>query len=216
MTLAIFDLDNTLLLGDSDYAWGQYLVSRGIVDAEHHSRTNAKHLADYNAGLLNVDDFLQFQLEPLKKNPRPLLETIRAEFLQDVISPMITDNAIDLVKSHRAMGHTVMIITATNRFITEPIAKEFEVDILIATEVEEIDGRFTGRSFDVPSFAEGKVTRLRNWMIGTSETLNGSWFYSDSHNDLPLLRLVDNPVALNPDSVLKEYAIDNRWPIIEW
>lgn len=216
MTLAIFDLDHTLLSGDSDYAWGEFLVEHGIVDKEYHSRWNAKYLADYKAGKLDFDEFIAFQLEPLKNNPRQLMENMRALFMNEVILPMITDNALDLVHKHRMQGHILMIITSTNRFITRPIADEFGIDLLIATEVEESNGSFTGRTFDTPSFGEGKVTRLRDWLDKENESLKGSWFYSDSHNDLPLLKLVDNPVALNPDPILKKEAQIQKWTIIEW
>ena len=216
MTLAIFDLDNTLLKGDSDHAWGEFLVEKGIVDEQYHTRKNTEHFENYKAGKLNINDFIAFQFEPLKNTPRELLEDTRTQFLRKVIKPMITDRALALVESHRQRGHTLMIITATNRFITQPIAREFGIELLIATEVEEINGRFTGRTFDVPSFSEGKVSRLRSWLEGSRETLENSWFYSDSHNDLPLLYLVDNPVALNPDPVLRKEAQQRRWQIIEW
>lgn len=216
MTLALFDLDHTLLSGDSDYAWGEFLVEKGIVDREYHSRTNAEHLADYEAGKLDIFAFIEFQLAPLKNNSRRLMEQIRGRFVREVIRPMITDNARDLVRKHREHGHTLMIITSTNRFITGPIATEFGIDLLIATEVEEVDGCFTGRTVGAPSFGEGKVQRLNDWLAGTSENLSGSWFYSDSHNDLPLLRLVEHPVALNPDPRLRQEAQRKHWRIIEW
>jgi HAD superfamily hydrolase (TIGR01490 family) len=216
MNLAIFDLDNTLLSGDSDYAWGEFLVEQGIVDKNFHSRTNAMHLADYNAGKLDIDKFLSFQLEPLKNNPRRILEEIRGQFLEVVIKPMINEQARTLVRRHREQGHTLMIITATNRFITAPIADEFGIGILIATEVEEIDGQFTGRTFDIPSFGEGKVRRLNNWLVERSVVLTSSWFYSDSHNDLPLLEVVDHPVAVNPDDTLREEARLRKWKTVDW
>jgi len=216
MTLAIFDLDNSLLDGDSDHAWGEYLVTKRIVDQEYYSRTNARHFADYNAGKLDFDEFITFQLTPLKDNPRDVMEQIREEFLDDIIEPMITKHACSLVRRHREQGHTLMIITATNRFITRPIADRFGIDLLIATEVEEIDGRFTGRTFGTPSFGEGKVHRLIEWLDNSTESLDNSWFYSDSHNDLPLMRLVDNPVALKPDDKLRQAAQLNQWKIMEW
>lgn len=216
MNLAIFDLDNTLLSGDSDYAWGEFLVEQGIVDKNYHSRTNAMHLADYNAGKLDIDKFLSFQLEPLKNNPRRILEEIRGQFLEVIIKPMISNEARTLVRRHREQGHTLMIITSTNRFITAPIADEFGIGILIATEVEEIDGQFTGRTFDIPSFGEGKVRRLNNWLVERSVVLTSSWFYSDSHNDLPLLEVVDHPVAVNPDDTLREEARLRKWKTVDW
>ncbi|MGI9570920.1 MAG: HAD family hydrolase [Desulfobulbia bacterium] len=216
MTLALFDLDNTLLSGDSDYAWGEFLVEKGIVDAQYYAHKNAQHFEDYKAGKLDMDKFIEFQLEPLKSNPRDLLEDIRVLFLREVIQPMISYRARSLVHDHRQQGHTLIIITATNRFITQPIAQEFGIEQLIATEVEEINGAFTGKTFDIPSFSEGKVTRLKAWLENNEENLEGSWFYSDSHNDLPLLNLVDNPVALNPDTVLRKEAERRQWRIVEW
>ena len=176
MTLALFDLDHTLLSGDSDYAWGEFLVENGIVDRAYHSRRNAEHFADYEAGKLDIHEFIEFQLAPLKNNPRQLMEQIRVRFLRDVIHPMITRNARDLVREHREQGHIPMIITSTNRFITSPIAAEFGIELLIATEVEEMDGRFTGRTVGVPSFREGKVQRLNSWLAQAGEDLSGSWF----------------------------------------
>lgn len=216
MTLAIFDLDNSLLNGDSDYAWGEFLVEQGLVDRDYHSQMNAKHLADYNAGQLDFRAFIEFQLQPLSIHSREVMERARSRFMNDVIKPMICDDAVDLVRKHRKQGHTLMIITATNRFITAPIAAEFGIELLIATEVEETDGRFSGRFVGVPSYAEGKVSRLKSWLKTSNESLSGSWFYSDSHNDLPLLRLVDNPVALKPDPILRSEAQRLGWRIIDW
>ena len=216
MTLAIFDLDNSLLDGDSDHSWGEYLVKKRIVDEAFHAETNSRHFSDYNAGRLNFDEFIRFQLAPLKNNPRDVMERIRKEFLNEIIEPMISDDAHSLVSHHRKEGHTLMIITATNRFITDPIAERFGIDLLIATEVEEVDGKFTGRTFGIPSFGEGKVHRLKEWLGGTNESLSQSWFYSDSHNDLPLMQLVDNPVALKPDDKLRNVAKLSQWKIIDW
>jgi len=216
MKLAIFDLDNTLLSGDSDYEWGEFLARKGIVDKETYSRTNAVHMADYRSGKLNINDFLAFQLEPLKDNPRYFMEEIRRHFCKDIIKPMISGNARALVRRHRERGHVLMIITATNRFITAPIAVEFGIEQLIATEVEEVDGEFTGRTFGTPSFGEGKIHRLHNWLAERNEKLSDSWFYSDSHNDLPLLQLVNHPVALNPDDILRKEAQLRKWKIIDW
>ena len=216
MTLAIFDLDHTLLSGDSDYAWGEFLAEQGVVNRDYHSHRNAKYLADYNAGKLDFNEFIAFQLEPLKNKSTQAMEGIRTTFVKEIILPMITDKARDLVDRHRRQGHILMIITSTNRFITRPIADEFGIELLIATEVEEVDGCFTGRTFDTPSFGEGKVSRLKAWLREENESLAGSWFYSDSHNDLPLLRLVENPVAVNPDPILKKEARLQNWTILEW
>ncbi len=216
MTLAIFDLDHTLLSGDSDHAWGLYLAELRVVDAEHHRRKQERYFADYRAGKLDIDEFLRFQLQALKDNDRSDLEKWRAAFVEEKILPMMSRHAIDLVARHRDQGHTLMIITATNRFITQPIAERFEVDVLIATEPDEVDGRFTGEVRGVPCFQSGKVKLLQDWLRHNGMDPSDSWCYTDSHNDLPLLRLVDHPVAVNPDAVLAEEARRNGWPILEF
>ncbi len=214
MTLAIFDLDNTLLSGDSDHAWGLYLAELNVVDENHHRAEQERYYADYVAGRLDIDEFLRFQLKALKDNDPLDLRRWRQQFVIDKILPMISRHAYDLVERHRAKGHTLMIITATNRFITEPIAREFAVDVLIATEPQMIDGRFTGEVQGVPCFQDGKVTLLNAWMREHGENLDGSWCYTDSHNDLALMRIVDHPVAVNPDEVLAAEAKRRGWPVV--
>ena len=214
MALAIFDLDNTLLSGDSDYLWGVYLADNGIVDRAHYEAENARFFEDYKAGRLDIYEFLAFSLRPLADNQPADLERWRAEFLRKIIDPLIGAPARDLVERHRERGDTPMIITATNSFVTRPIAERFGIRHLIATEPHRENGRFTGRVAGEPSFREGKVTRLRQWLDGTGNDLEGSYFYSDSHNDLPLLELVDHPVAVDPDDQLKMVAEARRWPVI--
>lgn len=214
MTLAIFDLDNTLLAGDSDYLWGVYLSEHGIVDRAHYERENARFYDDYKAGRLDIYEFLAFSLRPLADNRPEDLERWRADFLDRVIEPLITDAAVGLVNRHRDAGDTLMIITATNAFVTAPIAARFGIDHLIATDPERVDGRYSGRVDGIPSFREGKVTRLREWLADREETLAGSHFYSDSHNDLPLLELVEHPVAVDPDDALRATAGRRGWPVI--
>lgn len=214
MTLAIFDLDHTLLAGDSDHAWGQFLIDREVVDAESYRRANERYYAQYRAGTLDIFEFLEFALKPLARHERDQLDAWHREFVATRIRPMITPAARALVEQHRRQGHTLMIVTATNRFVTAPIAREFGIDHLLATEPEEVDGRFTGRVAGTPCYREGKVARLRQWLEHNRETLAGSWFYSDSHNDLPLLELVDHPVAVNPDEVLRREAVARRWPVL--
>lgn len=214
MTLAIFDLDHTLLAGDSDHAWGQFLIDREVVDAESYRRANERYYAQYRAGTLDIFEFLEFALKPLARHERDQLDAWHREFVATRIRPMITPAARALVEQHRRQGHTLMIVTATNRFVTAPIAREFGIDHLLATEPEEVDGRFTGRVAGTPCYREGKVARLRQWLEHNRETLAGSWFYSDSHNDLPLLELVDHPVAVNPDEVLRREAAARRWPVL--
>ena len=214
MTLAIFDLDNTLLRGDSDHAWGQFLVERGLVDGEHYRRENERYYREYQAGTLDIMEFLAFALRPLAAHDRATLEAWHREYMQTKVAPLITGAARALVEKHRAQGHTLVVITATNSFLTRPIARAFGVEHLIATEPEVRDGRFTGKVAGVPCYREGKVTRLNRWMAEHGESLDGSWFYSDSRNDLPLLSLVSHPVAVNPDAILKREALARGWTIL--
>ncbi len=213
MPLALFDLDNTLLAGDSDYLWGQFLVERGIVDGEFYEKENQRFYDQYLEGSLNIMEFLAFQLQPLATHPRTRLEAWRTEFLQQKIEPILLPAARELVEEHRHRGDTPVIITATNRFITEPIARRYGVEHLIATEPEMIDGEYTGGVSGTPCFREGKVERLQDWLQTHGETLAGSSFYSDSHNDLPLLERVERPVAVDPDERLRQEARRRGWPV---
>lgn len=215
MSLAIFDLDNTLLRGDSDYAWGQFLIERGVVDGDHYREANDRYYAQYHAGTLDIMEFLAFALRPLAAHDRATLDAWHEEYMRDKVLPMITDEARALVERHRAAGDTLMIITATNSFVTSPIAREFGVPHLLATEPEVRAGRFTGKVAGIPCFREGKVKRLDGWLREHGENLAGSWFYSDSHNDLPLLERVAHPVAVNPDESLAGTARSRGWSIIE-
>ena len=216
MSLAIFDLDNTLLRGDSDHAWGEFLVEQGVVDRERFTSENNRYYAAYLAGTLDIYEFLeQHQLRPLAEHDRATLERWRTEFLRTKIAPLISPAARALVEQHRARGDTLLIITATNSFITTPIAAAFGISHLIATEPEELNGQFTGKVAGVPSYREGKVERLSEWLLDRRESLDGSWFYSDSHNDLPLLNLVEHPVAVNADETLADYARTRGWTMIE-
>ena len=214
MTLAIFDLDNTLLRGDSDHAWGRFLIENHIVDGEEYERENERYYTQYQAGTLDIMEFLAFALRPLALHDRATLDAWHRQYMQSKVLPMITPAARALVNLHRANGDTLVIITATNRFVTEPIAEEFEIPHLIATEPEVRDGRFTGRVAGTPCYREGKVTRLKSWMQQQGQTLQDSWFYSDSHNDLPLLSIVDHPVAVNPDEILDREARKRGWKIL--
>lgn len=214
MTLAIFDLDNTLLSGDSDYLWGEFLCERNIVDSVRYREKNRQFFEAYESGTLDIMKFLEFSLEPLSRNDPQNLAKWHAEFMTEKIEPLITDKARRLVEQHRDKGDTLLIVTATNSFVTRPIASRFGIDNLIATDPEIAAGRYTGRVAGEPSFREGKVTRLRQWLSNNDEALAGSTFYSDSHNDLPLLELVDSPVAVDPDDILKAEAETRGWPII--
>ena len=214
MTLAIFDLDNTLLGGDSDTLWGEFLADRGYVDSEAYAREHRCYYRDYVAGRLDILEFLRFQLGLLAQHDMPTLCRWRGQYLQEKILPIMLPKAHALLRQHRDQGHTLLIVTATNRFITEPIARLLDVEHLIATEPEIVGERYSGEVVGTPSFREGKVVRLIEWLQTQQKTLEGSWFYSDSHNDLPLLKRVANPVAVDPDEILAVEASQRNWPII--
>lgn len=214
MTLAIFDLDNTLLAGDSDHAWGEFLVEEGMVDAEDYKQANDRFYQEYLNGELDIFHYQRFILQPLSRHNMEELETWRDDFMRKKVAPMMLDKAAKLLAEHREQGHTLMIITATNRFITEPIVHKLGVEHLIATEPELVNGRFTGEVAGTPSFQEGKVERLNDWLAGNGESLAGAWFYSDSRNDVPLLEKVDNPVAVDPDPTLEQIARERNWPVM--
>jgi HAD superfamily hydrolase (TIGR01490 family) len=214
MALAIFDLDNTLLAGDSDYLWGRFLVQQGIVDADEYERENERFYADYRAGNLDIYEFLRFSLRPLSLHSPQQLAQWRNQFLEEKIIPIITEQARELVEKHRQAGDIPLIITATNSFVTTPIAQHFGIRHLIATEPETLDGHYTGEIAGEPSFREGKVNRLNDWLETFEQSMEGSWFYSDSHNDLPLLEQVTHPVAVDPDQTLAEVARERDWPIL--
>lgn len=214
MSLAIFDLDNTLLGGDSDHAWGEFIVAHQIVDPEAYQAQNDRFFNDYLAGKLDIQVYLNFCLQLLGEHETAQLNAWHEAFMAEKITPIILPKALALIEKHRAAGDTLMIITATNRFITAPIARQLGIDILLATECERDDKGFTGRTTDVPCFREGKVTRLQRWLLENNRTLNGSYFYSDSHNDLPLLSMVEHPVAVDPDETLKAHAEAQGWPVV--
>jgi len=214
LTLAIFDLDNTLLAGDSDHAWGEFLVEEGIVDAETYRKANDRFYQEYLNGELDILNYLGFALQPLSIHSMDELLRWRAKFMDKKVRPMLQKKASELLNSHRQRGHTLMIITATNRFVTEPIAELLDIEHLIATEPEMVNEHYTGNVAGTPSFQEGKVARLNDWLEAHNESLDGAWFYSDSHNDLPLLGKVDNPVAVDPDSKLEEFARNKGWDVM--
>ncbi|MCK7575432.1 MAG: HAD-IB family hydrolase [Chromatiales bacterium] len=214
MPLAIFDLDNTLLDGDSDYLWGCYLAQHGLVDGAEYARENERFYREYQDGTLDIQEFLRFSLRPLREHPRERLEALRARFLEEQIEPIMTPAARALVERHQSAGDILLIITATNAFVTAPIAERFGVPHLIATLPAERDGVYTGEVEGVPSFREGKVERLEHWLAEHGLDLDGSCFYSDSHNDLPLLERVERPVAVNPDAQLRATAETRGWPIL--
>jgi len=214
VSLAIFDLDNTLIADDSDFLWGQFLVNQGIVDKDHYEQANSKFYEDYKQGRLDIVEFLDFSLAPLAKNDAEQLFQWRKQFIEEVISPILLQPARNLVNQHREQGDTLLVITATNRFVTEPIVKLYGIDNLLATTPEFINGQYTGKFIGAPCFQNGKVTLLQEWLKESEESMENSWFYSDSHNDLALLKLVENPVAVDPDNILRDYAEQAQWPII--
>ncbi len=214
MSLAIFDLDHTLLSDDSDYLWGKFLAQQGIVDGAVYERENQKYFDDYKAGTLDIFAFLSFSLKPLTQLSAENLTNLHAKFMQQCIIPVIAAGTPALIQHHRDHGDTLLIITATNRFITAPIAQYLGIPNLLASEPEMIDGRYTGRITGTPCYQHGKVTRLNEWLANNEESLLGSSFYSDSRNDIPLLEMVDHPYAVDPDETLRATAKANRWPII--
>jgi HAD superfamily hydrolase (TIGR01490 family) len=217
MNLALFDLDNTLLAGDSDFQWAQFLIEQRVLDREVYEARNVEFYEQYKAGTLDIHEFLDFQLKPLSRHPRSQLDAWHGEFMQNRILPIITPAARKLVENHMLSGDLCVIITATNSFVTAPIARALKVAHLIATEPEQMDGEFTGRVSGLPCFREGKIARLESWLDEHNLTWMSfleSWFYSDSLNDLPLLNKVTNPVAVDPDSTLKSHAERNGWPVI--
>ena len=219
MKLALFDLDNTLLDGDSDFEWAQFLIEQGVIDRELYEAKNRHFYDQYKAGTLDIHEFLDFQLKPLSRHARKVLDAWHEQFMRSKVEGMISQNARQLVAQHLNAGDVCVVITATNSFVTAPIARAFGIEHLIATEPEQKDGEFTGAVAGMPSFREGKITRLEQWLAGNGwdwDSFEDSTFYSDSLNDLPLLGKVRHPVAVKPDATLRAHAERGGWPIIEW
>lgn len=217
MNLALFDLDNTLLSGDSDFEWAQFLISKGVVDREVQEAKNIEFYEHYKAGTLDIDAFLAFQLAPLTRHPREELDAWHQEYMRDHILPILGDQARAQVNQHLEAGDLTAIVTATNSFVTGPIARELGVHHLIATIPAWENGRFTGGPRGTPAFREGKIVRVEAWLESLGlwwGSFGESWFYSDSHNDLPLMQRVKHPVAVNPDDTLRTHAQENGWKIM--
>ena len=214
MTLAIFDLDNTLIAGDSDYSWGAFLVTQNKVDQVLYKTMNEKFFADYEAETLDISAYLAFSLSPLIGMSKSDLAQLHSKFMDEVVQPMKLPKALELIEKHRQAGDRLLVITATNRCIIEPIVLSLGIDEFLSTEPEFVNGRITGKIVGTPTFREGKVERLNAWLEENHETLSGSYFYSDSINDLPLLSAVDKPVAVDPDDSLRQMAGEQGWDII--
>ncbi|MEQ1440676.1 HAD family hydrolase [Fontimonas sp. SYSU GA230001] len=214
MRLAVFDLDNTLLAGDSDYLWGCYLAEQGIVDAQLHARENERFYREYQAGTLDIHEYAAFVLRTLVEHELPKMEALRARFIRERIEPIVAAGTRELLARHRAAGDLLIITTATNRFIVEPIAALLDVDHLIATDPEIVAGRYTGRIAGIPNFQGGKVARLRHWIDSQQRPCRHMSCYSDSHNDIPLLEMAQHAVAVDPDPVLRAVAQQRGWEVI--
>lgn len=214
MTLTIFDLDNTLLNGDSDYLWGQFLSQQGLVDSAFYEKENQRFYDEYVAGTLDIFEFLEFSLAPLSQIEMPKLTQLHSQFMDECIRPAITTKSRALIQKHIDKKDTLLIITATNLFITAPIADELNIPNILATEPEMVNKCYTGKVFGTPCFREGKVERLTEWLKETGANLANSCFYSDSHNDLPLLEMVTKPIAVDPDDTLRSHAKMKGWDIM--
>ncbi len=214
MPLALFDLDNTLLAGDSDYLWGEFLTEQGIVDKATYERENQRFYEDYKQGTLDIHAFQAFSQQPLVDNDTDKMLALREQFVENKIRPIMSPASYELIEKHRSLGDTLVVITATNSFVTRPIVDAFGIQHLLATEPEIVNGKYTGKIAGIPCFQQGKVERLNEWMQQHQMSMQGSWFYSDSHNDLPLLKEVDHPVAVDADEQLLEYARKQGWEII--
>ncbi len=215
--LALFDLDNTLLAGDSDYNWSLFLISEGLLDAKTHQDRNEQFYQDYKNGCLNITEFLAFQLKPLSEHSKQFLDELHVKYMDKVIRPMMTKKAQALVDEHKAAGDLCVVITATNSFVTKPIATAYGIEHLLGSDPEMVNGQYTGGVTGVPTYKEGKVIRLNQWLEARGNKLSDydvSYFYSDSHNDLPLMKLVTNPVAVDADETLTAYAKEQAWPAI--
>ncbi len=214
MPLAIFDLDDTLLAGDSDHLWGAWLCEQGLVDARLHAIANEGFYRDYREGTLDIDAYLRFALKPLAGRTLAEVAGWQASFLRDRIAPIMLPAARRLLDQHRTQGDTLLVITATNEVVARPIVEQLGVENLIACGVQTEEGRYTGAPCGTPSYREGKVVRLDSWLAARNISLDGATFYSDSHNDLPLLQRVDRPVAVDPDPTLEKHARRAGWRII--
>ena len=217
MPLAIFDLDNTLIGGDSDYLWGEFLCDEGIItDRESFQKMNDYFYHQYEIGELDIYAWAEFSFKVLSEHSFDKLNQLRKDFMETKIRPIFLEKAQNCIDNHKKNGDSVLVITASNTFVTQPIVEMYGIEHLLATEPEFVSGRFTGKVSGIPCFQSGKIDNLMPWLVTNNENLIGSYFYSDSHNDLPLLELVDNPVAINGDPILMAAANVNGWPNLDW
>lgn len=218
--LAIFDLDHTLITTDSDNAWPKFMIEKGLLDAKYAATQNEKFYQDYQNGHLNIHEFIAFQVEPLKAFNQEELTILHQEFIKKYIEKHITAMAKMLVDSHRDAGDELLVISSTNEFIITPICHRFGIQNIIGTKLEtDNKGQFTGKIIGVPSLQAGKIKRLDEWLKNRGETRQSYgkiYFYSDSKNDLPLLKEVSDPVAVNPDETLLAYAQQHGWPVLNF
>ncbi|WPE18304.1 histidinol-phosphatase [Candidatus Thioglobus autotrophicus] len=216
MALAIFDLDKTLINGDSDFLWGEFMSEIGVVDADTYQVKNQYFFDQYALGKLDINEYLEFCLEPLSQHDMPTLNAWHQRFMQDKINDILLPKAQAVVDEHRAKGDTLLVITATNSFVTAPIVERYGIDNLLATNPEVKDNQFTGKVLGEPCFQQGKIIHLKQWLEQTGESIKGAYFYSDSHNDLPMLELVDHPVIVHGDDTLQKIAKQRDWPSLDW
>ena len=216
MALAIFDLDKTLIGGDSDFLWGEFMSEIGAVDADTYQAKNQYFFDQYALGKLDINEYLEFCLEPLSQNSMQTLNTWHQQFMKDKIENILLPKAQDVIDQHKNKGDTILVITATNSFVTGPIVKRYGIENLLATNPEVKQGQFTGKVEGEPCFQKGKIAHLNHWLKQTDEDMTGAYFYSDSHNDLPMLELVDNPVVVHGDETLQKIAKQRGWPSLDW
>jgi HAD superfamily hydrolase (TIGR01490 family) len=216
MALAIFDLDKTLIGGDSDFLWGEFLSEIGAVDTQNYQLKNQHFFNQYALGKLDINEYLEFCLKPLSQHSKKTLDNWHQRFMREKIEPILLPKAQAVVNQHKANGDTLLVITATNFFVTSPIVKRYGIENLLATNPEIKNGQFTGKVVGEPCFQTGKITHLNRWLQQTGISINGAYFYSDSYNDLSMLELVDNPVVVNADKLLQQTAKQRDWPSLNW
>ncbi|MFA4985990.1 MAG: HAD family hydrolase [Candidatus Brocadiia bacterium] len=215
MTLAIFDLDETIIRGDTDALWGEYLIERGLLDRKEWQANFDRFMSDYLKGTLVIGEAIRYYASVIGKHPIPAMKRHAHEFARKIILPRTKPKVLAEISDHRRGGREIVIITATNSFLSRPVAAELGIKNLLCTDMEEIGGKPTGSIAGTPCFRNGKVARLRAWVAANGKTLDGSWFYSDSHNDLPLMELVARPVAVDPDAELRSVAQSRGWKIMD-